>query len=399
MMDTKTLMEWSAKYHTPNYGRTPLVLVRGEGTRVWDSDGKEYLDFTTGIAVTGLGHCHPVITGAIREAAATLLHVSNIFHNAPQVHLAKLLVEHSFADRVFFCNSGAEANEAALKVVRKYAKERLSTDRYEVIATNNSFHGRTLATVSATGQPKYHHGFEPLMPGFKHVPYNDLRAMQRAVDSRTAAILVEPIQGEGGVNIPDDGYLPGLRKLCDETGALLIFDEVQTGVGRTGRLWAYEHSGVEPDVMTLAKALANGIPIGAMLCREVVASALTAGSHGSTFAGSAFVTSVALATLTTVIGDKLPQRAAERGRELMDGLRALQRTQPAITEVRGRGLLIGIELTKAAGPVMDSCREAGLLVLTAGEKVVRLAPPLIVESSDCKRALDILGTAIGTAAK
>jgi len=398
-MDTKTLMEWSAKYHTPNYGRTPLVLVRGEGTRVWDSDGKEYLDFTTGIAVTGLGHCHPVITGAIREAAATLLHVSNIFHNAPQVHLAKLLVEHSFADRVFFCNSGAEANEAALKVVRKYAKERLSTDRYEVIATNNSFHGRTLATVSATGQPKYHHGFEPLMPGFKHVPYNDLKAMERALDSRTAAILVEPIQGEGGVNIPDDGYLPGLRKLCDESGALLVFDEVQTGVGRTGKLWAYEHSGVEPDVMTLAKALANGIPIGAMLCREEVAAALTAGSHGSTFAGSAFVTSVALDTLTTVIGDKLPQRAAERGRELMDGVRALQRTQPAIKEVRGRGLLIGIELTKPAGPVMDACREAGLLVLTAGEKVVRLAPPLIVESGECKRALDILSAALGASAK
>jgi len=398
-MDTKTLMEWSAKYHTPNYGRTPLVLVRGEGTRVWDSDGKEYLDFTTGIAVTGLGHCHPVITGAIREAAATLLHVSNIFHNAPQVHLAKLLVENSFADRVFFCNSGAEANEAALKVVRKYAKERLSTDRYEVIATNNSFHGRTLATVSATGQPKYHHGFEPLMPGFKHVPYNDLKAMERALDSRTAAILVEPIQGEGGVNIPDDGYLPGLRKLCDESGALLVFDEVQTGVGRTGKLWAYEHSGVEPDVMTLAKALANGIPIGAMLCREEVAAALTAGSHGSTFAGSAFVTSVALATLTTVIGDKLPQRAAERGRELMDGVRALQRTQPAIKEVRGRGLLIGIELTKPAGPVMDACREAGLLVLTAGEKVVRLAPPLIVESGECKRALDILSAALGASAK
>jgi acetylornithine/N-succinyldiaminopimelate aminotransferase len=398
-MDTKTLMEWSAKYHTPNYGRTPLVLVRGEGTRVWDSDGKEYLDFTTGIAVTGLGHCHPVVTGAIREAAATLLHVSNIFHNAPQVHLAKLLVEHSFADRVFFCNSGAEANEAALKVVRKYAKENLATDRYEVIATNNSFHGRTLATVSATGQPKYHHGFEPLMPGFKHVPYNDLRAMERAMDSHTAAILVEPLQGEGGVNIPDDGYLPGLRKLCDESGALLIFDEVQTGVGRTGRLWAYEHSGVEPDVMTLAKALANGIPIGAMLCRERVAGALTAGSHGSTFAGSAFVTSVALATLTTVIGDKLPQRAAERGRELMDGLRALQKTQPVIKEVRGLGLLIGVELTKPAGPVMDACRDAGLLVLTAGEKVVRLAPPLIVDSADCKRALDIVGGALGASAK
>ena len=398
-MDTKTLMEWSAKYHTPNYGRTPLVLVRGEGTRVWDSDNREYLDFTTGIAVTGLGHCHPVITGAIREAAATLLHVSNIFHNAPQVHLAKLLVEHSFADRVFFCNSGAEANEAALKVVRKYAKERLSTDRYEVIATNNSFHGRTLATVSATGQPKYHHGFEPLMPGFKHVPYNDLRAMERALDSHTAAILVEPIQGEGGVNIPDDGYLPGLRKLCDPSGALLIFDEVQTGVGRTGRLWAYQHWGVEPDVMTLAKALANGIPIGAMLCREDVATALTAGSHGSTFAGSAFVTSVALATLTTIIGDKLPERADHRGRELMDGARELQKTLPVIKEVRGRGLLIGIELTKPAAPVVDACREAGLLVLTAGEKVVRLAPPLIVESADCKRALEILGGALATAAK
>jgi acetylornithine/N-succinyldiaminopimelate aminotransferase len=396
-MDTKTLMEWSAKYHTPNYGRTPLVLVRGEGTRVWDSDNREYLDFTTGIAVTGLGHCHPVITGAIREAAATLLHVSNIFHNAPQVHLAKLLVEHSFADRVFFCNSGAEANEAALKVVRKYAKEHLATDRYEVIATNNSFHGRTLATVSATGQPKYQHGFEPLMPGFKHVPYNDLRAMERALDSHTAAILVEPIQGEGGVNIPDDGYLPGLRKLCDESGALLVFDEVQTGVGRTGKLWAYEHSGVEPDVMTLAKALANGIPIGAMLCREHVASALTAGSHGSTFAGSAFVTSVALATMTTVIGDKLPDKAAARGRELVDGLREMQRRLPIIKEIRGRGLLIGVELTKAAGPVMDACRDAGLLVLTAGEKVVRLVPPLIVEPAECQRALKILGDALAAA--
>jgi acetylornithine/N-succinyldiaminopimelate aminotransferase len=398
-MNTKELMEWSAKYHTPNYGRTPLVLVRGEGTRVWDSDGKEYLDFTTGIAVTSLGHCHPVVTGAIREAAATLLHVSNIFHNAPQVHLAKLLIEHSFADRVFFCNSGAEANEAALKIARKYGKERLATDRYEVIATHNSFHGRTLATVTATGQPKYQHGFEPLMPGFKHVPYNDLRAMERALDSRTAAILVEPVQGEGGVNIPDEGYLAGLRKLCDESGALLIFDEVQTGVGRTGRLWGYEHSGVEPDIMTLAKALANGIPIGATLCREDVASVLTAGTHGSTFAGSAFVTSVALATLSTVIGDKLPERAAQRGRELMDGLRALQRARTDVTAVRGLGLLIGLELTRPAGPVVDACREAGLLVLTAGEKIVRLAPPLIVETGECRRALEILGDALTRTAK
>jgi len=295
---------------------------------------------------------------------------------------------------VFFCNSGAEANEAALKLARKYGKEKLADDRYEIIATNNSFHGRTLATVTATGQPKYHHGFEPLMPGFKHVPYNDLRAMERAMDSHTAAILVEPIQGEGGVHVPDDDYLPGLRKLCDESGALLIFDEIQTGIGRTGRLWAYEHAGVEPDVMTLAKALANGVPIGAMLCREEAASVLTAGSHGSTFGGTPFVTQVALATLTTVIGDKLPERAARMGRELMDGLRALQPTHPVIRQVRGRGLLIGIEVSTPAAPIVDACREAGLLVLSAGEKVVRLVPPLIVESADIRRAIDVLNTVL-----
>ena len=392
--DTKTLLEWSAKYHTPNYGRTPILLVRGEGVRVWDSDGREYLDFTAGIAVTSLGHCHPVVTGAIREAAATLLHISNIFHAAPQIHLAKLLVENSFADRVFFCNSGAEANEAALKLARKYGKERGASDRYEIIATRNSFHGRTLATVTATGQEKYQHGFEPLMPGFKHVPYNDLRAMERALDSRTAAILVEPIQGEGGVHVPDDDYLPGLRKLCDESGALLILDEIQTGVGRTGRLWAYEHAGVEPDIMTLAKALANGVPIGAMLCREDVASVLTSGTHGSTFGGTPFVTSVALATLTTVLGERMPERAARMGRELMDGLRAMQTRLPVIRDVRGRGLLIGAELAVAAGPVVDACREAGLLALTAGDKVLRLVPPMIVESRDCARALEIIEGAL-----
>src|SRR5437667_1432072 len=324
-MDTRELLEWAAKYHTSNYARAPICLVRGDGVRVWDADGKEYLDFGAGLPVAALGHCHPRVTGAIREAAATLLHVSNLYYTAPQIHLAKLLCDHSFAERVFFCNSGAEANEAALKLARKYARERYASDRYEIIAAHNAFHGRTFATVTATGQAKYQHGFEPLVPGFKHVPYNDLRAMERAIDNRTAAILVEPIQGEGGVHVPDDDYLPGLRKLCDESGALLIFDEIQTGIGRTGRLWAYEHSGVEPDVMTLAKALANGVPIGAMLCREHVAAALTAGTHGSTFAGSPFVTSVALATLTTIIGDKIPDRAARTGRELMDGLRAMQK--------------------------------------------------------------------------
>ncbi len=393
-MDTRTLLEWSARYHANTYGRAPICLVRGDGVRVWDSDGKEYLDFTSGLAVVALGHCHPRVTGAIREAATTLLHVSNLFHTAPQIHLAKLLVDHSFAGRVFFCNSGAEANEAALKLARKYAKEHLASDRFEVIATRDSFHGRTLATVTATGQEKYQHGFEPLMPGFKHVPYNDLRAMARAIDSRTAAILVEPIQGEGGVNVPDDGYLPGLRKLCDESGALLILDEVQTGMGRTGRLWAYEHSGIEPDVMTIAKALANGVPMGAMLARESAAQALTPGTHASTFGGTPFVASIALTTLTTLLEEKLPERAAQMGRRLMASLRTLQGKYPVITDVRGRGLLIGVELTRPVGPLVTACRDAGLLVLSAGDQVLRLAPPLIVDENTCDTALAIIGTAL-----
>jgi acetylornithine/N-succinyldiaminopimelate aminotransferase len=390
-MDTKTLLEWSATYHTPNYGsRAPICLVRGDGVRVWDTDGREYLDFGAGIAVTSLGHCHPRVTGAIQEAAATLLHVSNLYHSAPQIHLAKLLCEHSFADRVFFGNSGAEANEAAIKLARKYAKTRWSDDRYEIIATKDSFHGRTMATVTATGQEKYQHGFEPLVPGFKHVPYNDIRAMERAIDSRTAAILVEPLQGEGGVNVPDDDYLPRLRKLCDESGALLILDEIQTGVGRTGRLWAYEHTGIEPDIMTLAKALANGVPIGATLTRNEIASVLTAGTHGSTFGGTPFVTSVALAALSAVLEEKIPDRAAKMGRYLSDGLRDVARRHPVVRQVRGRGLLIGVELTQMVGPLVDACRDAGLLVLSAGEKVLRLTPPLIVGEAECDRALEII---------
>jgi acetylornithine/N-succinyldiaminopimelate aminotransferase len=393
-MDTKQLLAWAAKYHTPNYSRAPICLVRGDGARVWDSDGKEYLDFGAGLAVASLGHCHPRVTGAIREAAATLLHVSNLYHTAPQIHLAKLLCEHSFADRVFFGNSGAEANEAALKLARKYARERYASDRYEIIATHNAFHGRTFATVTATGQAKYQHGFEPLVPGFKHVPYNDLRAMERAIDNRTAAILVEPIQGEGGVHVPDDDYLPGLRKLCDETGALLILDEIQTGVARTGRLWAYEHAGIEPDIMTLAKALANGVPIGAMLTREEIARALGPGTHGSTFGGTPFVASVALATMQTIIEEKMPERAARLGRSLMDGLRRLAGGPGGITEVRGRGLLIGVALDRPVAPIVDACRDAGLLVLSAGERVLRLAPPLIVEGRDCDEALAIIGRAL-----
>src|SRR5262245_15483782 len=374
--------------------RQPVALVRGEGSRVWDSDGKMYLDFTGGISVTALGHSHPKVVGTLREQAATLLHVSNIFHIPQQAQLAQLLCEHSFADRVFFSNSGAEANETAIKLARKWAKEHGASDRGDIISMRGGFHGRTLATVTATPQEKYHHGYEPLPGGFKYVAYNDLKGLERAIDSRTAAVLVEPIQGEGGIIVPDDGYLPGLRKLCDEAGALLIFDEIQTGMGRTGRLWAYEHSGVAPDIMTLAKALANGIPIGAMLARDDVASVLTPGTHGSTFGGTPFVTSVALATVTTMIEERIPERAARTGRHVMQGLARLRARQSAIQDVRGRGLLVGIELDRAAGPVVDACRDGGLLVLTAGDRVVRLARALIASEADCDRALEILDKAL-----
>jgi len=398
--DTRTLLEWSARYHANTYGRAPICLVRGEGLRVWDSDGREYLDFTSGLAVVALGHCHPRVTGAIQEAAGTLLHVSNLFGTVVGSEVAATLdrLIGGPSGRVFFCNSGAEANEAALKLARKYAKERFSSDRYEVVATRNSFHGRTLATLSATGQEKYQHGFEPLVAGFKHVPYDDLGAMERAIDSRTAAVLVEPIQGEGGVHVPDEGYLPGLRKLCDESGALLIVDEVQTGMGRTGTLWAYEHAGVEPDVMTVAKALANGVPIGAMLARESVATALGPGTHASTFGGTPFVASVALATLTTLLEEKLPERAARMGRRLMDGLRGLQSRHPSLGEVRGRGLLIGVELARPAAPLVAACRDQGLLVHSAGEQVLRLAPPLIVDEAACDSALATLDRVLGATA-
>jgi acetylornithine aminotransferase/acetylornithine/N-succinyldiaminopimelate aminotransferase len=379
--------------------RYPVALVRGEGVRVWDSDGKEYLDFTGGIAVTALGHNHPKVVGTIREQAATLLHVSNYFHIPQQIHLAKLLCDHSFADRVFFSNSGAEANETAIKLARKWAKEHGASDRGDIISMRGGFHGRTLATVTATAQEKYHHGFEPLPGGFKYVPYNDLTALERAIDSRTAAVLVEPIQGEGGVIVPDDGYLPGLRKLCDEAGILLVLDEIQTGMGRTGRLWCHEHAGVTPDIMTLAKALANGIPIGATLATEDVAQAFTPGTHGSTFGGNPFATAVGLTVFGVVVEERLAERAGRLGRVLRERLDGIHRRHPgAIREVRGKGLLVGVDLVPAVADVVAACRERGLLVLTAGDNTLRMAPPLIVDEPSVERACEIIERAVAAAA-
>jgi acetylornithine aminotransferase/acetylornithine/N-succinyldiaminopimelate aminotransferase len=389
------MFELSDKHLMTFAKRYPVALVRGEGTRVWDSDGKEYLDFTGGIAVTALGHCHPKVVGTLREQAATLLHVSNLFHIPQQAQLAALLCEHSFADRVFFSNSGAEANETAIKLARKWAKEHGSSDRGDIISMRGGFHGRTLATVTATAQEKYHHGFEPLPGGFKYVAFNDLKALERAIDSRTAAVLVEPIQGEGGINVPDDGYLPGMRKLCDEAGILLVFDEIQTGMGRTGRLWAYEHSGITPDIMTVAKALANGVPIGATLATDDVARVFTPGTHGSTFGGNPLATAVGLTVFGTLIEDRLAERAGRMGKVLVQGLAAIGAKHPkAVKEIRGRGLLAGLDLVPPVADAVAACRERGLLVLTAGDNTLRLAPPLIVTDNEVAQACGIIDAAL-----
>jgi len=387
---TKTLLDLAHRYLFQNYARAPLCLVRGEGARVWDTDGREYLDFVGGIAVDALGHSHPKIVGAIREQATALLQVSNLYQIPSQIHLAKLLCDHSFGDRAFFCNSGAEANEAAIKLARKYASQTRSTDCYEIVTMQGAFHGRTYGALSATPNEKYQHGFGPLVPGFKYVPYGDITAAERAVDNRTAAILVEPIQGEGGVNVPPDDYLAGLRRICDASGALLILDEIQTGMGRTGRLWAHQHAGIEPDVMTLAKALASGIPIGAMVAKEFCAGVMVAGTHGTTFGGNPFATTVGVATLTTMLEDKLPDRADRVGSHLMAQLRTLAGRLPAIRAVRGKGLLVGIDLDRPAGAVVSACRDRGLLVLTAGDQILRMTPPLVIDDTDADRAVGIL---------
>ena len=394
-MDTKRMFELSDKHLMTFTKRYPVALVRGEGSRVWDSNGKEYLDFTGGIAVTALGHSHPKVVGTLREQAATLVHVSNYFHIPQQAQLAQLLCEHSFADRVFFSNSGAEANETAIKLARKWAKEHGSSDRGDIISMRGGFHGRTLATVTATAQEKYHHGFEPLPGGFKYVAFNDLKALERAIDSRTAGVLVEPIQGEGGVIVPDEGYLPGLRKLCDEAGVLLILDEIQTGMGRTGKLWAYEHSGVAPDIMTVAKALANGVPIGATLATEDVARVFTPGTHGSTFGGNPLATAVGVTVFSTLIEERLAERAGRMGKLLLETLEAIRAKHPnAVKEIRGRGLLAGLDLVPPVGDAVAACRERGLLVLTAGDNTLRLAPALVVSEKEIAEACGIIDVAL-----
>lgn len=376
------------------YARFPIALVRGEGVRVWDADGKVYLDFVAGIAVNSLGHCHPAVAKAVTQQVQTLMHVSNLYHIEPQARLAKVLCEHSFADRAFFCNSGAEANEAAIKLARRYGSEQ-ARGRVEIITALNSFHGRTLATLTATGQEKIRFGYDPLPSGFRYIPFNDLDAAVAAVDERTAAFLVEPIQGEGGVIVPEVSYMRGLRELCDKKGSLLIFDEVQVGMGRTGRLFGYEHFGVEPDIMTLAKALGGGLPLGAMLAREGVAKSFPPGSHASTFGGNPVVCRAGLAVMETILDTGLVQHCEEVGAVLRQGLEALAERFDFIREVRGKGLLLGVEMDRECGPMVRDCMQEGLLVVLAGPNVLRMVPPLTIEKAEVDEALEILERVLG----
>ncbi len=386
------------------YGRLPVVLVGGEGSRVWDADGKSYVDFVGGIAVDVLGHSHPAVVRAIREQAGTLIHVSNLYYIEPQIRLADLLVRHSFADRVFFCNSGAEANEAAIKLARKYAHDTGHPGRFHVLSAVGSFHGRTLAALAATGQPKYHQGFEPLPDGFRHVPYGDVEALAAAMDERVCAVLLEVVQAEGGVRVAPDGYLVAVRRLCDERGVLLVFDEVQTGVGRTGRLWAHEHFGVAPDIMTLAKGLAGGVPIGAMLAREAVAKVLGPGSHASTFGGNPLATAAGVAVLGTLLEERLVERAAEVGAYFLQQLRQLAaRHRAVVAEARGLGLLLGLELKEEAGlaaaDVINRALADGYLLVAAGPRVVRFVPPLTIAREDIDRLVERLDVYLAGAAR
>ena len=359
------------------YMRAPLVLVRGDGCTVEDAQGKTYIDFVGGIAVCCLGHAHPRVARAVADQVSTLVHVSNLYYTRPQVELAEWLVERSFADRVFFCNSGAEANEAAIKVTRKHFRDR-GEGRYRVVSMEGSFHGRTMATLSATGQEKIRKGYDPLLEGFDFVAFGDIDALAAAVGPETAAVLLEPIQGEGGVRIPPDGYLQDVRRLCTENGVLLVLDEIQTGTGRTGKLFAHEHFGIEPDVMTLAKAMANGLPIGAMLATEKVAAAFGAGAHASTFGGTPAITAASLETLRTLEEEKVVERCAETGAYFLSRLKELEQHHPVVVDARGMGLLLGLELSVAGGPVVDACREKGFLINCIQDRVLRFAPPLIV---------------------
>lgn len=377
------------------YHRLPVTFVRGEGVWLWDTEGRRYLDALSGIAVCGLGHAHPAITAAICEQAGQLLHTSNLYRIAEQERLASLLTQASGMERAFFANSGAEANEAAIKLARLYGHRR-GIDNPSILVAEHSFHGRTLATLSATGNRKVQAGFEPLVQGFVRVPYDDLEAIETAAAHRPnlVAVLIEPIQGEGGIRIPAEDYLVRLRALCDRHGWLLMLDEVQTGMGRTGRLFAFEHANIQPDVITLAKGLGNGVPIGACLARGPAAEVFTPGSHGSTFGGNPLVCRVARAVIETIQAERLAENAAIQGQYLLDSLRAALAQTAGVVEIRGKGLMVGIELDRPCAALVQEALGAGLLINVTAERVVRLLPPLIIAPPQIDELVARLGELI-----
>ena len=389
-MTTEELIALSEKHIMGTYKRFPIVLVKGAGARVWDSDGKEYLDFVAGIAVCSLGHSHPEVVEAIRSQVTNLTHVSNLYHIEPQIRFAKMLTENSFADKVFFCNSGAEANEAAIKLARRFAYENMGGEKTELITMKNSFHGRTLATITATGQERFQVGFAPLPTGFRYVPFNDIAALDQAITEKTYAVMLEPIQGEGGVIIPDNEYLMNVRQLCNDRGILMILDEVQVGMGRTGKLFAHEHYGIKPDIMTLAKALGNGFPVGAMLALDHIAGAFVPGTHATTFGGNPLAMAAALSVMDTMIHHGIIDNCARVGEYFLEKLEGMRKQYPVIKEVRGKGLIIGVELTVEGSSVVSKCMQKGLLINCTGGNILRFVPPLIIDESDVDIAVDIL---------
>ncbi len=393
-MTTEELISLSDQYIMETYRRFPVVLVRGEGARVWDSDGKEYLDFVAGIAVCSLGHSNPKVIEAIKKQVGILTHVSNLYYIEPQIYLAKLLAENSFADKVFFCNSGAEANEAAIKLARKYAHEHMEGNKYEIITMEDSFHGRTLTTVAATGQRKFHVGFDPLPEGFKYVPFNDISATEDAITEKTCAVMVEPIQGEGGVRVPADDYLRCLRKLCDDKEILLILDEIQVGMGRTGTLFAYEESGIKPDMMTLAKALGNGFPVGALLATDKVASSFVPGNHASTFGGNPLGMAAGVAVMNSLLQNGVLENCNEVGSYFLKKLEELKKKYSIINEVRGKGLIIGVELSISGEDIVKEVMEKGVLINCTNGNILRFVPPLIIDKKDVDCVIDILDEVI-----
>ena len=372
------------------YKRFPITLVRGDGCLVWDENGNEYIDFVGGIAVCALGHSSPIVSKALYEQATKLVHVSNLFYTQPQTELAQILVENSFADRVFFCNSGAEANEAAIKLARRYSKEKFGSERYAIITMENSFHGRTMATLSATGQEKIRIGFDPLLADFRYVPFNDLDALKGAIDSSVCAVMLEPIQGEGGIAVPARDYLKGLKEICQKHELLLILDEVQAGMGRTGKLFSYQHFGITPDIMTLAKALGNGLPIGAMLATEKLAGAFGPGSHATTFGGTPLITAGALAVVKSLLNDGWIENAKKMGEYFINQLTQLQQRYRIIKEIRGLGLILGVVLDRDGTAIVNTCMEKGFLINCVQGNILRFVPPLIITKNEIDLLINCL---------